>query len=596
MSISVRMMRKRIFIVQSPISLINFFCIVCFFLLTSIVTSKTTDQKKIPTEEALVYLRSIQFVPETEGLSIDTLTMEVTPRKPRTITSTQAVIDVNRLFDLFRHGYSGHGFFSKKYDFSIVKEELLKDIQIQAQWSPSEFSRLLRRHLDFIQDIHLKIGRITYGTHQAFWTIPNLEFQKAEDQWFLIGEDRKELMAVNEKDPDGYMFPSLNKKGDKIFRIGILSAVQPEKFSIKLKDRNSMETLRTLTLNCSDFNHYSDKIFHEDNIGGIPVIRIRSFTDNRGEDLQRFIKTAEKYQRTPCIIIDVRGNGGGNERWPSARIETFSGERPEINRYFIELVSLTTMMGRFNYFAWLLHRYPDNEFYQSENDRYLSKAREFENLPPYWTGPYYGSDLIFNDTRVIVITNGKVASAGEGFLIYISQMENVCIVGENTMGALGFGQISYHRLPHSKLLIRLPISLNVAVDLKFREEKGYSPDFWVPAEYAVDYAVAAVKKGTIPTVMPLTPEMQDPVFKPENRFILTGKKILILLAGLVAGFVFVIANKSRRTVFFFASAAVCGGLGIIFQIIDSLIVFGIAGYVFWCLVMGTVKVIQNKTK
>lgn len=596
MSISVKMMKKRMFMVQSPIPLINFFRIVGFFLLTSIVTSKTTDLKTVPRQEALAYLKSIQITPDTEGLSIDTLIMKVTARTHRTITSIQAEEDVNRLFDLFRHGYCGYGFFSKKYDFSIVQEELLKDIRIQSQWSPSEFSRLLRRHLYFIQDMHLKIGRIIYGVHQTFWIIPGLEFREAEGQWFLIGEDRNELMAINEKDPDGYMFPSLNKKGEKIFRIGILSAVQPEKFNIKLKNGNSMEKLLTLTLNCSDFNYYSDEMFHEDNIGGIPVIRIRSFSDHHGEDLHRFIKTAEKYQGTPCIIIDVRGNGGGNERWPRTWIETFSGVRPEIHRYFTELVTLTTMMGRFNYFAWLLHRYPDNEFYKSEKDRYLGKAREFENLPPYWTGPYYGSNLIPNDTRVIVITNGKVASAGEGFLIYISQMENVCIVGENTMGALGFGQISYHRLPYSKLLIRLPISLNVAVDLKFREEQGYSPDFWVPAEYAVDYAVAAVKKGTIPTVMPLTPEMQDPVFKPENRFRLTGKKILILLAGLVAGFVFVIANKSRRTIFFFASAAVCGGLGIIFQILDSLIVFGIAGYVFWCLVMGTVKVIQNKTK
>ena len=84
----------------------------------------------------------------------------------------------------------------------------------------------------------------------------------------------------------------------------------------------------------------------------------------------------------------------------------------------------------------------------------------------------------------------------------LSQAENVVLVGENSMGCLTFGNAGAHQLPHSKLMVWLPINVGLYLDKEFHEEDGLIPDLWVPAADAVNYAVAAVRQGTITTSQP----------------------------------------------------------------------------------------------
>ncbi|MGB2897161.1 MAG: hypothetical protein WBB65_13475, partial [Anaerolineales bacterium] len=107
-------------------------------------------------------------------------------------------------------------------------------------------------------------------------------------------------------------------------------------------------------------------------------------------------------------------------------------------------------------------------------------------------------------------------SAGEGLVMRLSQAENVVLVGENSMGCLTFGNAGAHQLPHSKLRVWLPINFGLYLDKEFREEEGLMPDLWVPAEDAVNYAVAAVRQGTITTSQPLPPDLLQQDFVPES--------------------------------------------------------------------------------
>jgi len=52
--------------------------------------------------------------------------------------------------------------------------------------------------------------------------------------------------------------------------------------------------------------------------------------------------------------------------------------------------------------------------------------------------------------------------------------------------------------------------------MEFREGVGLAPDLWVPAADAVNYAVAAVRNGTIPTRLPLSSAVLEEDFVPEN--------------------------------------------------------------------------------
>jgi len=162
---------------------------------------------------------------------------------------------------------------------------------------------------------------------------------------------------------------------------------------------------------------------------------------------------------------------------------------------------------------------PDATIYRDDAERHTKIAEAFESgtRQPNWVGPYFTLvPLIPNDTTVILVINGGTASAGEGMITRLSQAENVVLVGENSMGCLTFGNGGAHKLPHSRLMVWLPINFGLFLDKEFREEEGLKPDLWVPAADAVNYAVAAIRHGTITTSQPLPSAMLQQDFAPES--------------------------------------------------------------------------------
>jgi hypothetical protein len=110
----------------------------------------------------------------------------------------------------------------------------------------------------------------------------------------------------------------------------------------------------------------------------------------------------------------------------------------------------------------------------------------------------------------------------------------VVLVGENTMGCLTFGNAGAHQLPHSRLMVHMPINFGLYLDMAFREEEGLAPDLWVPAADAVNYAVAAVRSGTITTRQPLPAAALEEPFVPEKPWARERWAKAILLAAIAA--------------------------------------------------------------
>ncbi len=452
-------------------------------------------------------------------LSIQDLTMDVNVNPRGSITSQQAAEDTERLFYLLSHGYAGYAFFNQEGAFERAEASILAELPSQSSWSSDAFSALLHEHLDFIIDCHMSIGDHRFCEHSDFWYDTQLELMLG-DGGFQFADDGEPytLVSVNDADPSSYIFPSINRQGDPIYRLGMLSAAEPPPLLLAAEGEAGERQLE-IELQRSDFDYFSEDIFHEDTLGGIPVLRVRSFGDSYGDELSRFAQTGIQQRGEAVVIVDLRGNGGGNESWPVSWIQRLTGERAESVFIFAELESKTSMMGRANAFSYWDHQVSDPNLFGPDADRFTNIAAFFESgaSQPRWTGPRYPAlPLIPNDTTVIVVTNNLVASAGEGMVMRISQAENVVVVGENTMGALTFGNVSTHKLPHSGLMIWISINLNLFLDQDFREQVGLSPDLWVPAADAVNYAVAALRQGTITTAKPLSQATLDQDFRPES--------------------------------------------------------------------------------
>jgi len=474
---------------------------------------------------------------QDEELPVPALALDPDQGPAGSISRAQAVEDVERLFYLLSHGYSGYAFFDGDGNFERARAGILGDLEERAEWEVEDLADLFRHHLSFIHDCHTRVGGRAYGGHRDFWFDTTLDIHKTDDGFHL---DRKGvsliLTSISGDPPETWLKPSLSESGEALHRIGTLSSARPDPVVVEATGNQGTRRFE-IELRRSDFFSYSRDIFREDRIGGIPVLRIRSFSEHHEEHIERFLETADRYREASCVIVDLRGNGGGSEAYVIEWIRRLTDRRAGSAFFTCELKSRTTMMGRANYMTYLLDLYPKADFYRREAARFLDSARSITE--PLWAGPFTPQTArIPNDTTVVIITNGRVASAGEGFVMRARHAENVVVVGENTHGALTFGNVSAHQLPHSKMNVRLPINFGLFPDLVFREEEGLAPDYWVPAPDAVNCAVAALRKGTIRTTRPFPREWLEQEFTPEDtnyrETLRTRRRLIILGIAILA--------------------------------------------------------------
>jgi len=502
----------------------------------------------------------MQYLPSDEPLPHDNLELEMSFNKPLFITKTDAKADVERLFYLLENGYAGYGYFNQDDLFQEAKDAIFIEIDKKFVLTSSDLSAIFYKHLDFLHDCHLTIGEHEYETHLDYWYNTEFEFTKDNHEYSFTFEDKIYLVtSINNDSPDDYMFRSINSKGETIYRIGMLS--RSSHAILELLAENSHETSRWSVLLENSRPVYSE-IYMEKEIGGVPVVRIRSFSDQHKEYINEFLVCADKYRESPCLIVDIRGNGGGNTAYARQWITRYTGDVPVLPQIYTELVSETSMMGRSNYFAFMLHMYPElgAQGYDLKSKDFKGYAEEIENneVSIHWSGYIIPNpQKINNNQTLIVLMDKNVGSAAEGFLSYLQQVENVVFVGENSGGALTYGQMSYHMLPNSRLLVHLPISLNVFVDLEYREERGFYPYLWVPSEDALNHAVAAVRGGTIKTSNEYREEILGIDFTPETKPIsINISSYFPISFGLIYGLVVVYYNRKKESKLFLIGGVV----------------------------------------
>ncbi len=411
-------------------------------------------------EKAQVYLAQFQFIPEDEELSADEL-IDLNAQVPQQISLEEAKADIEYLFQILSHGYSGYGYFRTKGDFDQAKFAILKDLESRSMWSPSDFSKLIYEHLNFVHDGHLRIEGRTFFQHEDFWYNTGLTIWRTEKEYFFISDNKRwKIETINERPPEEFLFPSL-KEGEPNYVVGVLSQSAPEPLTLEAKDESGIEKSFEIRVYNTKFEPQGpEKIFEEKNFSGIPVVYVGSFSDSHGEELEAFLETAQKYRGEPYLILDIRGNGGGNSEWARKWVEAFTGYNPEW--YFTDTVmtSRTTLVGQINLCRQFLEGNPGNKVYTEYLESVEEELDTFEAVDGslYWSELFFPDmQLIPNPTRLIVLVDSRVCSSGEGFIGYLRQLENVTFVGENSAGIAIFGDLTLHQLPHSNLLVYLAL-------------------------------------------------------------------------------------------------------------------------------------------
>ncbi len=210
-------------------------------------------------------------------------------------------------------------------------------------------------------------------------------------------------------------------------------------------------------------------------------LRIPTF----GTDLAMELVTKhwDEIMARPNLIIDIRGNGGGQDNYYSILADLIYTQPYETKG--VEWLATEGIIADWEE-AIAQGRIKEGGM---ESSKALLKAMK-ENVGEFIVHPHYDGDkTIKRDTvypyprEVGIIMHGQNASAAEQFLLTAKHSDKVTIFGnENSAGILDYSNITPHELPSGKYNLWLPATRSRRLPENPIDNIGIAPDITIPVE------------------------------------------------------------------------------------------------------------------
>ncbi|MFZ2961233.1 MAG: S41 family peptidase [Candidatus Ozemobacteraceae bacterium] len=396
---------------------------------------------------------------------------------PLTISKIEAQEDVVTLRYLFETGYSGKDYWQRHgVNFPGMFAELEQYASSSNRVSVIGIEDIVSKYLALVCDGHLSMKGLKsyrFFKHQNAW-FADVLLEHQGNSFCVIYSIVPELpvgslVQVDKKN----LFPTLSPTGKQHFLVGVLSAEVPANVPISTAKVGIVKLpLHSCRLDAFDF--VDSPIFSCEAVEGIPILRVSSFAMKYDTDLSKFLNSALTIKEKPVIILNILGNHGGSEEYPSTWLQNLNGYfRNSFSR--AELYSPPIIES---YAILDLKTAPlpmvDNIKWTRE---YLPKMKTTPKV--FWTyGCYSESQQVGTyPGKLFVLANRNTGSAGDMTVAFSRGVKNCFVVGENTAGIGVFANVHHYILPNSKIQFNLPSQL--VVEPSFQEGQGYMPDFWL---------------------------------------------------------------------------------------------------------------------
>ncbi len=419
---------------------------------------------------------------EKEDLKTNYLTTETISDYSKIITNEDAIEDVEALFFLLPRTYSAYNYFGGKENFDVAEDNIIATLNKgKEEITIQELNDLIINNLGFIEDIHFSIGnRRTYQAdilkNKSYLTSQMI----AED--FLLLKDskgyylkdgliKKYLTAVDgDKDIEKYIFPTITERGEIKYTIAKLveySKIEEEIYvNSQVEIENSFGKISEMSvkLKYPNLNIISrpqmEGVVETISKDDVFIITVPNFI---GENPLAYYNTVEEAKKHENVIIDIRGNSGGDDRYIIPWMEAFA-EVDNVSEYMnYESLRLFTII-KTGFQGW-------QHYYN------VSKNK----------------NLIPNDKNIFIIYDKIVASTGENLLNKMANMENVVLVGTNSRGCSVNGNVGLYKLPNSELPCRWGNTLFFQEQYFMPEGVGATPDIVIPnMEDALDLTLKMI--------------------------------------------------------------------------------------------------------
>jgi len=211
-------------------------------------------------------------------------------------------------------------------------------------------------------------------------------------------------------------------------------------------------------------------------------------------EVQALVRDAAELGEAPAVILDLRSNGGGSDWYPLEWVRRFAGVDLYPASFDAQLVTSTAAKMLQNTASSLGAELPAVEDSAGSADVQSWLAGMADPDRPGW-GLVSVRDGVRagNDTLLVVLIDSYIYSAGESFVGFLRQVDNVVFVGTNTYGAMLAGNVGVCLLPNSRLELSCGSLISLGEDLRNYDGRGYTPDFWIRPDEALERAVAYIR-------------------------------------------------------------------------------------------------------
>lgn len=270
-----------------------------------------------------------------------------------------------------------------------------------------------------------------------------------------------------------YRNASIDKNGNIVYRFCYLAQANNAEMPIKVELSDGSILLNLSNISADYKSSRTKDIYTYKEIHGIPVIKVNSFAPS--EELNNFVEDAKNMRDKNLLVIDLRGNSGGNSSYSTNWIKNFTG--CDYKETYVSS-SLCTEISRDGLLSTVKRLY-GNEYhkeYEEEMKKQYTPSSEYK----YWSEVEYNpEEKIKNNIPIFILIDRYTASAGEMFADALKDLDNTFVVGTNSSGTGNIGNASSYILPNSKIDVTFGSLLTINEDLELTDGLGIKPDFWV---------------------------------------------------------------------------------------------------------------------
>jgi len=422
------------------------------------------------------------------------------------VPRSAARADIRMLFSTLNRYYGAYIYLGGDDVFLPIRDSLMDIVDTQAVWDTNCLAVLIHEALSsVINDRHMHLNRIGFtGINYGFFSYSG-RFAIETEGFKCQATGRYVAELILPCNPD-YILEiadifrlSMDEGGEYFFYTPILALrLQAEQLApcylLIMYKCGTTETVALEAYAMPMFAQLGSLAYHVsyepheiipfepftslELIQGFPVVSVNKMGtpdapdgENASGVAMQFLEYARVLRDEPIIIIDLRGNVGGNGILPTQWLYYLLDEIVPHN-----FVKLTPM----DYYAY-------REF--TGIDAMLPTEVEvsiFSTISPlddnHTISGFPTGSLVENNQLIILLIDRLVGSAGEAMVDLAFSIENTFVIGQNTHGALICVGDARRTMPGSGIPFGFGVSLFVHPEGHFTESRGFAPDIWVSGD------------------------------------------------------------------------------------------------------------------